>query len=570
MVVSLTATPDPNYEIKAWTGTDYNLSTEPNNTVTINGNDAFVTVEFMPSRPVSQLVLGAIVLCDVNGTEDSNYATLQDAIDAVDYYTRTGEDDTNEPNAALIIIADGTYTGAGNYDLNLKNNLDPNDVRNITIQSEYGPDYCIIDCNGQGRGFIFSGGEDANNYVIDGFTIANGYADVGGGIYCDGASPKITNCKIIDNTSGGDGGGIYCMNASPVITNTEISGNNSGHFGGAVYCQGVDAESVPEFINCLVTGNSSDDIGGSFYLYLSPAIIKLCTIANNIGLDNGERDDDDELLGPKGGICAREAEPEISTCIIWNNGDDLYGGAEGEGLDTDYSCIQDDISTGGGENNIHDNPLFTSGGLGDYYLSQNGAGSAAGSPCINTGDQYMLVDYQQPWPTGYDLGFATTDIQNNTDLGNTDMGYHYPFYAGRPILYQLNISLTGNGTITPAPGLYYELPGTVVQLDAYPDPNYWGYWAGTYDDTSFNTRNYVIMYSDRNASVSFEFIEGKKLYVPLTGEYPYEYSTIQAAIDAARYRDTIILQKVGSPYRTSEGYSIVNSKAITITSEKPD
>ena len=583
-VVALTATPDLNYEVAAWTGTDDDLSTELNNTVTINGSDVNVTVAFEPSRPVGILPANSNAITFYNDdpnvmqNPDNWYPTIQDAIDAAE---------AND----VIVVGDGTYAGEGNRDLHF--NAVP-----ITVRSELGPKYCIIDAEGSGRGFIFKA-SDANdpntildpNYIVRGFTIKNGFADLGGGLYYEGISaplvddciiidntatiggggvyfnvvdangvlisdvtsqPIITNSKIIRNTSGGNGGGIFCKNASSIITNTEISYNKSGFQGGGIYCE---AGSAPEIINCLITYNESDDIGGSIYLFESDAIINLSTIAYNTGRDYGDSAGD-RPYGPKGGICARDSTPEITNCIIWGNGDDLYGGA-----DATYSDIEDliDSTEDEGEGNIAENPLFITGGLGDFYLSQLPGGSPE-SPCLNAAQQYILGDLQNE----YDLGFLTTSILNQIDYTPSDMGFHYPFYTGPPILYKLEISVTDNGYITPAPGVYYYTPGTGIGLEAYADDGYRGYWSGTDDDTSFNTWNTVTMYSDRAVIVSFEFIQRRNLYVP------DEYPVIQDAIDAAKYGDTIILSTEGSPYRTSMGFLVQNSRAITITSTDPN
>ncbi|MHC4085452.1 MAG: choice-of-anchor Q domain-containing protein [Planctomycetota bacterium] len=115
-----------------------------------------------------------------------------------------------------IIVSPGTYTGDGNRDINYNDKA-------ITIRSEDPNDpnivaATIIDCNGTEdqphRGFFFHTGEEANS-VLAGLTITNGYADYGGGIYCEGSRPTITNCNIVGNEAllnwlSSGGGGISC------------------------------------------------------------------------------------------------------------------------------------------------------------------------------------------------------------------------------------------------------------------------------------------------------------------------------------------------------------------------
>ena len=71
---------------------------------------------------------------------------------------------------------------------------------------------CIINCEGDGRGFYFHDEESAAS-VVDGFTIKNGFADYGGGIYCNNSSPTITNNIITNNSSDSHGSGTWWIAA---------------------------------------------------------------------------------------------------------------------------------------------------------------------------------------------------------------------------------------------------------------------------------------------------------------------------------------------------------------------
>ena len=124
--------------------------------------------------------------------------TIQAGIDAV-------------VNGDTVLVANGTYTGPDNKNLDFNGKA-------ITVTSENGAENCIIDCEGSGRGFYFPNGESAAS-VVDGFTITNGSADYGGGIYCNNSSPTITNNIITNNSSDYHGGGIACFTSSPIITN---------------------------------------------------------------------------------------------------------------------------------------------------------------------------------------------------------------------------------------------------------------------------------------------------------------------------------------------------------------
>ncbi len=139
-----------------------------------------------------------------------------------------------------VLVADGTYTGAENKNINYAG-------RAIIVISENGPGHTIVDCENNGRGFNFSSGEDSFSR-LEGFTIRNGNVvnASGGGIYCSYSSPTITNCTISGNSAEWDGGGIYCYNeSSPTITNCIIAGNTTDDYGGRVYLKNTSPPANP-------------------------------------------------------------------------------------------------------------------------------------------------------------------------------------------------------------------------------------------------------------------------------------------------------------------------------------
>ena len=87
-----------------------------------------------------------IITVDNDGPADFN--KIQAAID-----------DANDGD--VVIVADGTYSGTGNKNVDFSG-------RAITVQSENGPEFTIIDCENDGRAFYFHSSED-NNSVLQGF-----------------------------------------------------------------------------------------------------------------------------------------------------------------------------------------------------------------------------------------------------------------------------------------------------------------------------------------------------------------------------------------------------------------
>jgi len=174
-----------------------------------------------------------------------------------------------------VLVADGTYTGEGNRDIDFK-------AKEVLVASENGPENCIIDCQSTPgdphRGFHFHSGEGWWSYAVSGFTITGGGVwgtgsdGFGGAILCEGASPSIENNIIIENSAGnagpaGGGGGIACIDASPMITGNTISLNVSYADGGGIHLSG---DSEPSIWDNSITGNIADDwqqgAGGGIYV----------------------------------------------------------------------------------------------------------------------------------------------------------------------------------------------------------------------------------------------------------------------------------------------------------------
>ena len=222
-----------------------------------------------------------------------------------------------------VIIAEGLYTGAGNY------NLDP-DGRSIIIQSTDPNDpnvvaSTIIDPNWQGRGFIFTNNESPD-CVVSGLTVTNGqnnrysHDDGGGGFYISSAGPTVKNCIITGNFSWGvrGGGGLYLYDSSAAIINCKISQNNMeyGFAGGGIFCR----LSNPTIKDCSITDNFAENGCGIYCGYYSSPKIINCLISRNkpewyhYGYSKG------------GGIFCAGSNPTINNCTITENTAWKYGG----------------------------------------------------------------------------------------------------------------------------------------------------------------------------------------------------------------------------------------------------
>ena len=204
-----------------------------------------------------------------SGTEKDPFCLIQDGIDA-------------SVSGDQVVVADGTYTGDGNRDLDFGG-------RNIYLRSEsLDPELCTIDSQGSPanphRGFYFHNGETAEAEVR-GFTITGGMHSVGGGMYCaSGSSPTVDNVIFDGNSATSSGGGLYCTSSSnPTVSNCTFDGNSAPN-GGGMYNR---SSSNPKVTNCAFTGNSATIAGGSMYNNVSSPTVSNCTFDGSSATNGG-------------------------------------------------------------------------------------------------------------------------------------------------------------------------------------------------------------------------------------------------------------------------------------------
>ncbi len=341
----------------------------------------------------------------------------------------------------------------------------------------------------------------------------NSAADSGGGInlYLGTASQTIRNCLIVGNEAGTDGGGVSCsVFATPAISNCTFSENTAGDFGGGVFS---DWSSRPTITDCIFNNCDSGAIHEEDY----------------------------------GG------DAEARFCLFYNNPDgDYYDSQTG----TLFDGPGEVGGIPGGGTNLYGEPLFASGDLGEYYLSQVSAGQGMDSPAVDAGSAAAAS-------VGMDE--FTTRTDNVLDSGQVDIGYHY-LDSGMVATFQLTTGVAGGqGTIEPPSGTYFA--GTVVTLTATPRSG-WRIkaWMGTDDDSLKTQSNTVVMSFD--IIVSVEFGQPRTLLVSVGGGAGY-YPTIQEAINDAEDGDTIVVYP-GTYYSGYQNIVVTVNKSIEIRSLDPD
>jgi len=248
----------------------------------------------------------------------------------------------------IVIVAAGTYSGTGNIGLDFGG-------RAITVRSASGPEATIIDCAGAGRGFYFHSSE-TDSAVVRGFTIANGTASSGGGVYCSSSSPRLVNC-IITGCSADNGAGAYCTTSSNA-----------------------------KFINSIFVGNTTSGTGGAVYFYNSTPTMTNCTVINNAATGTYAA-----------GIYCRSSSPTLTNCIVWGNTPQEFYLRTGA-APVLYSCDVQGGWSGSGSGNIIAEPMLASDRHLLGYSPCKDAGTSSGAPAEDMDGE------ARPYGTAVDIG----------------------------------------------------------------------------------------------------------------------------------------------------------------------
>jgi len=345
-------------------------------------------------------------------TWETAFKTIQEGIDAA------AMGDT-------VAVAEGTYLENIHFDgKNIV--LTSSDPLNAEVVAK-----TIIDGNQAGSVVTFLGTED-ETCVVSGFTIRNGKAERGGGIYGrsgdNDTHATIRNNRIEENRARW-GAGVLCCDG-PIRGNT-IKGNVASEEGGGICsCDGVIEDNIINGNSAGVTKGSSapGDGGGLAFcdgtiqsnaisqnsgsgLHRCGGVIQSNIISANSGRGLHDCDgtiQNNIIAGNSGGglsLChglvqnntiwgnvahqggaLKECNATLVNCIIWGNGGlQLYFSST-----PSYSCIEGWL--GGGNGNIPFDPYFVDAENGDFHLQP-------WSPCIDAGDPESDFS-NEPEPNG--------------------------------------------------------------------------------------------------------------------------------------------------------------------------
>jgi hypothetical protein len=393
---------------------------------------------------------------------------------------------------ATIFVTNGTYAAGGRTIPSLYDGV-TNRVavdKPLTVRSVNGPGVTVIQgqppgaTNGYMRCVYLT-----NGATLVGFTLTNGVAGTGGGVYCESTSAGLSNCVLTGNSAWSAGGGAYggTLNNCTLtdngggkggvgggaygatLNNCTLTGNGAASGGGAYGCTlnhcvltGNSAE--PDYDsgiltggggaegctlnNCTLTGNSAYVVGGG----ASFCTLNNCTMSGNStsGYGGGAFECTLNNCTMSGnwasGYGGGAYESMLYNCIIYFNSDP-NGGNYDSSSTLNYCCTTPMPTNGVG--NITNAPLFVNYTGGNLHLQSN-------SPCINSGNNAYVVgstdlsgnprivggtvdigayEYQTPtsvisfaWLQQY--GLPTDGSADHADLDGTGMNVYQDWVAG--------------------------------------------------------------------------------------------------------------------------------------------
>jgi len=337
-----------------------------------------------------------------------DYGTIQEGIDA------SSDGDT-------VLVQPGTYVENINFN---GHNIVLGSLF-LTTEDDFYVTSTIINGSSVGSVITIENNEDSTTMII-GFTIINGHAHEGAGIYCK-SNIKIFNNIITENEAGryyeypGYGAGIYCEYSNPIIMGNIIYKNTAIGWG-------TDGRPVPGFGAGILCGSSE------------------AMIINNIIYGNYLS------IGSGGGIHCSESNPVIKNNIIMSNESGEISLDENSTPEITYCDIRNGWV---GEGNIDEDPLF----IDPLNYSFN---VCSQSPCIDTGDPAII----DPDNSRSDIGLYYQDhsdcvfgnVWHVAITGSDSLGNGSPQSPYRTIQHSINTALH-NDTIFINNGNYEENVG---------------------------------------------------------------------------------------------------------------
>ena len=391
----------------------------------------------------------------------AEYPTIQSAINAA-------------CDGSEVVVSPGTYFERINFG-----------GKALILRSTGGPDVTTIDAQGTGNVVLMINGEPIGT-TLEGFTIANGSAGVGGGARILDASATFIDCHFRDNVAdiggairhdsnaGGrldlircvfDGnqalvgtGAIFSASAGGLsAVDCVFTDNDGGQGPGAVGSTGSSAT----YVNCLFAGNSAGFVAGGVADASNTMLMVNCVFSRNsagmsggleTGSGSGTITNCTFSLNQGGGV--GDSLPLVN-CILWGNAPDQIGNPS---VVVDHSDVQGGWA---GTGNIDADPLFVQPGTDDVRL-------AFGSPCVDAGSNAALPpdtldidgDGNTTEPIPFDLGGGDRVQGAAVDMG----AWEGEFEPGAPAASENDLDQGDFVLLVPGGGVFnpMDTPAVIV------------------------------------------------------------------------------------------------------------
>ena len=338
------------------------------------------------------------------------YATIQAAVDASTHPTDTiavagrctGAHTRN--GRRQMVYLDKTLTIRGGYA----------GVDGATW--EWNPAHpTILDAEGQGRVFYITGGVSP---TIEGLRVVGGDAtgmgggpaneDAGGGIYVNGATPRLWGNWLLTNTAE-SGGGIYLASADSVLSNNVIADNQ----GGGVVVAGGAAQMIHTTLARNGVGISLRESGGT------PG---WAVLTNTI------------IAGHTVGISVTAGNTATLAFTLWGDGD--------------WRNETDVVGAGWvvtGTHNYQGDPAFVAPDAGDYHIGPGSAALDVGASLRGPEDMNGVGNVDdvdgEPRPMGRGADIGADELRVAVAVGKEATVIALP--AGIQIRYTVGVTNTG-------------------------------------------------------------------------------------------------------------------------------
>jgi len=202
-----------------------------------------------------------------NGTEGDPFCSIQAGIDVAVY----GDE---------VLVAPGTYFESIDFI-----------GKAITLRSSDGPAATTIDAQAAGS-VVTCALSEGPDTVLEGFTITNGSATNGGGMFILQAGPTLLNCTLRENIAD-YGGGVFNNSGTPALVDCTLGHNTAYSSGGGMYNFGHPGQPGARLTNCQFNENIAQNNGGAVRNWDSSPTLIGCTFYynhvrfNGAGMANG-------------------------------------------------------------------------------------------------------------------------------------------------------------------------------------------------------------------------------------------------------------------------------------------